>query len=150
MNETLEFYDLKSRTKFKSSDWRIVKKVSDGGRIRYFAVSKSPEGAHETWRPLSAKLAEDIAPWFTGERPHVRQGASFIGVQAPTLGKLIEKVGKGLPFKTFERLASLINISASELGRVLHIPPRTLLRRKKSGSLSKEESERVLRLSRIV
>lgn len=99
---------------------------------------------------LPARLAEDTAPWFTGERPHVRQDVAFVGVQASTLGKLIEKVEAGLPYKTFERLVKLMDVSASELGRVLHIPPRTLIRRKKSGSLSKEESERVLRLSRIV
>jgi len=129
---------------------RIEKKISGEGRIRYFAVSKSPAGTHEAWRTLPARLAEDTAPWFTGERPHVRQGAAFVGVQASTLGKLIEKVEAGLPYKTFERLVKLMDVSASELGRVLHIPPRTLIRRKKSGSLSKEESERVLRLSRIV
>jgi len=150
MKESLEFYDVKSRSKFKSSDWRIEKKISGEGRIRYFAVSKSPAGTHEAWRTLPARLAEDMAPWFTGERPHVRQSASFIGVRAPTLGKLIEKVEAGLPYRTFGRLSKLMDVSASELGRVLHIPPRTLIRRKKSGSLSKEESERVLRLSRIV
>jgi len=149
MKDSLEFYDVKSKSKFKSPDWRIEKKISGEGRIRYFAVSKSPAGTHEAWRMLPARLVEGMAPWFTGERPHFRQGAAFVGVQASTLGKLIEKIEEGLPYKTFEKLAKLMDVSASELGRVLHIPPRTLIRRKKSGILSEEESERILRLSRI-
>lgn len=149
MKESLEFYDVKSKSKFKSSDWRIEKKISDKGHIRYFAVSKSLAGTHETWLLLPARLVEVMAPWFTGERPHVHQGAAFVGVQASTLGKLIEKIEEGFPYKTFERLAKLMDVSASELGRVLHISPRTLIRRKKSGILSEEESERILRLSRI-
>lgn len=150
MKESLEFYDAKSRTKFKSSDWRIEKKISDGGNVRYFAVATPPEGAHETWRPVSANVAEQADPWFSGERPHVRQTASFIGVRASTLPELIEKVEEGLPYKSFERLANLMNMPAGELAEALHIPHRTISRRKKQGLLSKEESERVLRLARIV
>jgi putative toxin-antitoxin system antitoxin component (TIGR02293 family) len=41
-------------------------------------------------------------------------------------------------------------MSASELGEVLQISPRTLIRRKKSGHLIREESERVLRFTRII
>jgi putative toxin-antitoxin system antitoxin component (TIGR02293 family) len=149
MKESLEFYDVKSKSKFKSTDWGIEKKISGEGRIRYFAVSKSPAGTHMAWRMLPSRLVEEMDPWLTLERPHVRQGAAFVGVQASTLGKLIEKIEEGLPYKTFEKLTKLMDVSASEMGRVLHISPRTLIRRKKSGILSEEESERVLRLSRI-
>lgn len=54
--EELEFYDVKTRSKFKSTDWRIEVKEKDGNK-RYFAVAQSPAGAHEAWRIVSADFA---------------------------------------------------------------------------------------------
>ena len=44
--ETLSFYDLKARKKFKSSNYKIVNRKG-----RRFAVAKSPSGS-ESWRIL--------------------------------------------------------------------------------------------------
>lgn len=44
----MEFYDVKSKAKFKSTDWRIVEKNG-----RYFAVTKSNAGPHECWKVVS-------------------------------------------------------------------------------------------------
>lgn len=57
MKETLEFYDVKSKTKFKSTDWRIETKFSKG-RARYFAVTKAPAGTHEAWRIVAEAFAK--------------------------------------------------------------------------------------------
>ncbi|HHH81751.1 MAG TPA: hypothetical protein ENL35_02035 [Chloroflexi bacterium] len=57
MKEPLEFYDVKSKTKFTTTDWRIETKVSDDGRKRYFAVAKAPAGTHEAWRIVNAEFA---------------------------------------------------------------------------------------------
>ena len=48
----LEFYDVKTKKKFKSSDFRIEEKKG-----RFFAVTKSPEGTHECWRVVSKDTA---------------------------------------------------------------------------------------------
>jgi hypothetical protein len=58
MKETLEFYDVKSKTKFSASEWRIEKKVSDKGRVQYFAVTKAPAGTHEAWRIVGKDFGE--------------------------------------------------------------------------------------------
>ena len=44
----IEFYDVKTKKKFKSSEFRIEEKKG-----RFFAVTKSPEGTHECWRVVS-------------------------------------------------------------------------------------------------
>ena len=44
----LSFYDVKSKSKFSSEDWRIEMKESRG-KTRYFAVAKVPGAAHEAW-----------------------------------------------------------------------------------------------------
>jgi hypothetical protein len=57
MKEPLEFYDVKSRSKFTSSEWRIEQKQSKS-RMQYFAVAKSPTGTHEAWRIVSEAFAK--------------------------------------------------------------------------------------------
>lgn len=57
MKMPLEFYDVKTRTKFTSSEWRIEEKESKGTK-RYFAVAKAPAGTHEAWRIVSKDFAQ--------------------------------------------------------------------------------------------
>ena len=57
MKETLEFYDVKSRSKFKSAEWRIEEKESKGTK-RYFAVAAVPGAAHEAWRTVGKDFAQ--------------------------------------------------------------------------------------------
>ena len=47
--ETLEFYDVKSKRKFKTDKYEIRKRDVKG-KPRYFAVCKSPTGTYECWR----------------------------------------------------------------------------------------------------
>ena len=44
----VEFYDVKSKKKFKTSEFRVEERKG-----RFFAVAKSPTGTHECWRVLS-------------------------------------------------------------------------------------------------
>ncbi len=57
MKQALEFYDVKTRSKFTSSEWRIEAKEAKG-RTRWFAVAKSPAGTHEAWRIISEDFAK--------------------------------------------------------------------------------------------
>jgi hypothetical protein len=56
MKEELEFFDVKTRTKFKATKWRIETKEAKG-RTRYFAVTKAPGGTHEAWRIVAKDFA---------------------------------------------------------------------------------------------
>ena len=51
--EELSFYDVKTKSKFTSSDFEVREKSG-----RFFAVTKSPEGTHECWRVLSKDQAQ--------------------------------------------------------------------------------------------
>ncbi len=53
--EELSFYDVKSKTKFTTTNYEVREK---GGR--FFAVTKSPSGSHECWRVLSKVQAEKL------------------------------------------------------------------------------------------
>jgi hypothetical protein len=50
--QEIEFFDVKSKAKFKSSEYKIVDKSG-----RKFAVTKSNSGPHECWRVVSADFA---------------------------------------------------------------------------------------------
>ncbi len=63
--EKLSFYDVKSKTKFETGDYRIEEKTTKNKKTgkattRYFAVAKSQVGPHECWRVLSKDQAEKL------------------------------------------------------------------------------------------
>jgi hypothetical protein len=60
MKPELEFYDVKGRSKFKSAEWRIEAKESKG-KMRYFAVAKVPNAAHEAWLIVKETFAKEHA-----------------------------------------------------------------------------------------
>ena len=51
----MDFYDVKSKKKFKTDTFRVVEKKG-----RCFAVAKSPSGTHECWRVLSKDAAAKL------------------------------------------------------------------------------------------
>ena len=51
----LQFYDVKSKNKFTSGDFRVEEKKG-----RFFAVTKSPSGTHECWRVISKDKAAEL------------------------------------------------------------------------------------------
>ena len=55
MKESLNFYDVKSKEKFESSEYDIRQKGE-----RFFAVTKSQSGDHECWRVLSKADADRL------------------------------------------------------------------------------------------
>lgn len=66
------------------------------------------------------------------------------------LKELRERVRTGLPFTTFDEVSVAAEIKPSDLAALLTIAPRTIARRKKEGRFQPEESDRLLRLGRIV
>ncbi len=79
-----------------------------------------------------------------------RDIAVFLQMKRPRQAwKLLYAVREGLPFLTLENLAKRFGTPQKEMARVLAITPSTLARRKVSGKLKPDESDRVVRLARI-
>ena len=51
----VEFYDLKSKSRFKSTVYDIRERSG-----RFFAVTKSPSGSYECWKVLSKDQAAEL------------------------------------------------------------------------------------------
>ena len=76
-------------------------------------------------------------------------GNKILKEQGGRYGTLIDHVRGGLPYAAVDAVAERFEIPKEDLLRILHLPLRTLARRKKEGVLRPDESDRLLRLGRI-
>lgn len=74
----------------------------------------------------------------------------YFGIDLHDLKDAQQALERGLPFRGFEELCRTLGVSAAELARALDIPNTTLARRRREGMFTPEESERLLRLARLV
>ena len=63
--------------------------------------------------------------------------------------QLRETVKAGLPYASFEALIGKFGLAREEAAAALHLPQRTIARRKKEQKLQADESDRLLRLARV-
>jgi putative toxin-antitoxin system antitoxin component (TIGR02293 family) len=64
-------------------------------------------------------------------------------------GETVERIRAGLPMVEFVALQELLGLGAEELAQHLAISRSTLVRRRKSGRLDMQESDRLLRYARL-
>jgi putative toxin-antitoxin system antitoxin component (TIGR02293 family) len=81
-------------------------------------------------------------------RRYVSPGAS-LGLRQTETDDLIEEILAGLSFKSLETFSFESSLPVTEIASLIEVPQRTLARRRVVGRLSSEESERLLRLSRV-
>lgn len=72
------------------------------------------------------------------------------GVPLAEQSMLIDAVKAGLPYRALIDLQAVFQVSRSELGQALLITPSTMSRRKAAGYLRRDESDRVVRLARVL
>ena len=80
----------------------------------------------------------------------MHESARLLGIPASDASTLIRRVRQGFPFATVERLRQAFALSTDELTTLVQIPTRTMTRRKASGRLKADESDRVLRAVRLM
>lgn len=89
-------------------------------------------------------------------RQQLRQGAPgphayvvLLGLETFDAPALLRSVEKGIAYKAFERFRRNTSLSAECLLEVIHVPRRTLTRRKSEGRFLPDESDRLLRAARV-
>jgi putative toxin-antitoxin system antitoxin component (TIGR02293 family) len=70
-------------------------------------------------------------------------------IPADNVLDLIRRIESGLPYTVLEGLASGSGLSTAAIASAVGIPPRTLARRKAAGRFAPDESERIVRFSRV-
>ena len=81
-------------------------------------------------------------------RPHFY--VALLGLKTQDALELHDRVERGLSYEALERLRSALDLPLSRFGELLKIPPRTLARRREAKRLQPEESDRLLRMAKIV
>lgn len=77
------------------------------------------------------------------------------GVPGPLSSHLVREgvvtvVRRGLPFATLDEVAAAAGVGRLAMAAVIGLPPTTLARRRESGTLTTEESDRLVRVAKLV
>ncbi len=75
---------------------------------------------------------------------------SLLGLEPVDSGQLLKRVERGFAFRELEQLQQVLGLPMEQVGQIVQIKPRTLSRRKEQGRLLPEESDRLVRLSRLI
>lgn len=92
------------------------------------------------------KLQEQLS----GEGREEHFYVTLLGLSTFDSVKLHDRVEEGFSYQALERLRRALGVSAVQFAELVWMAPRTLARRKETGRLNPDESDRVLRLARIV
>ena len=90
-----------------------------------------------------------IAPLLSGAEAELRIYQSILGVRSKSLQGIMNKVLEGLDIKFAERLRDHLGLTWAQFAQAIQVAPRTFRRRRQSGRLNANESDRVLRLCRL-
>lgn len=83
------------------------------------------------------------------EKPSRLRIQKIIGIDSEDTPSLIREVTHGFPFQALTTFESATGLELQKVAGLIGIPSRTLARRRAGGKLSSEESERLLRISRL-
>ena len=100
------------------------------------------------WRAYFSHMASSIAPLEPLGHAH-RYATVLLGLRKTGALSLAAAVRNGLAYRALDRFARETELPLGALGELIQIPSRTLVRRKTEGRLQPEESDRLLRASRI-
>jgi putative toxin-antitoxin system antitoxin component (TIGR02293 family) len=73
----------------------------------------------------------------------------LLGLDTFDSQQLLRSLEEGLPYTAFERLLANTSLSSNDALVLVNIPQRTLTRRKREGRFHLDESDRLMRASRI-
>jgi putative toxin-antitoxin system antitoxin component (TIGR02293 family) len=104
---------------------------------------------HATDAPETTEELRQFRNLLMHGRLRTHDYAVFLGLGDVDFLELVEEVLRGFPFRAFERLRRNTSWEAKILASLLDIPQRTLSRRKQEGRFHPDESDRLLRVSRL-
>jgi putative toxin-antitoxin system antitoxin component (TIGR02293 family) len=145
--------------------WRVCQQVARAGGAAERHVQRltlAPRGAiigarraHNMPRPPKDR-AGDFSRELAAYSDLLRSGTPgphayvmLLGLPIVELPTLLHDIQRGLPFRSYDRLARNVGLPADRLLRLVDIARRTLVRRRTEGRFSPDESDRLLRAARV-
>ena len=74
---------------------------------------------------------------------------ALLGIKANSTLDILKRMEAGFSFRSFEKFQRTVALPLGELARLIQVKPRTLTRRKAEGRFQPDESDRLLRASRL-
>lgn len=93
---------------------------------------------------------ERLRKHLASERPSEHFYVTLLGLSTFETTALHGRVEAGLSYQALERVRQALDVSTKEFADLIWISTRTLARRKESRRLEPDESDRLVRLARIV
>jgi len=104
-----------------------------------------PATAHATDPAPVRRLREKLDESPRAEHFYV----TLLGLSTWDAPGLHDRVQKGLSYAALERLRRVLDVPVSQFAELIWIAPRTVARRKETGRLRPDESDRLLRMARV-
>jgi len=129
-------------------------------RIRLWAVSSTGQERHRelmsavflqcaTRHKIFSHLSQNAMAAFDRGHTETIDLPSYLPSGEESSTETVDAIRKGIPAEALGWLKERLGLTAEELAGVIHVPRRTMSRRRKKGRLKPDESERVLRLIRL-
>ena len=99
------------------------------------------------------RVAPDVAELWSRAKSGRHEGHYYValfGLRRYDALHVMEHIRRGFAYSAFERFQRNTELPYRVLAEAAEIPERTLARRKESGRLEPDESDRLARLSRVV
>jgi len=74
---------------------------------------------------------------------------SSLGLRVESVADTVRQIKHGLSYQKLVQFQHTSRLPMESIARAIHLPKRTMVRRKKSRKLSQDESERLVRLSLV-
>jgi putative toxin-antitoxin system antitoxin component (TIGR02293 family) len=85
-----------------------------------------------------------------GVDPASRAYGMLLGLAPAAVPNIVDAVRKGLSYRAFERFVTNTSLSTAASAALMDVPVRTLSRRKREERLQPDESDRLLRATRVM
>jgi putative toxin-antitoxin system antitoxin component (TIGR02293 family) len=112
-----------------------------GGALVAYPRKNEKQGVAEAAADYMAEV-----PPVQGQHEYV----SLLGLRSFDAASLAKRIDEGLSYAAFEKLKRRLDITSRELAEAALINPRTLARRKRTGRFEADESDRLVRLARVL
>jgi putative toxin-antitoxin system antitoxin component (TIGR02293 family) len=112
-----------------------------GGAIMAYARKSKKQRVSDA----AVGYAETLPAAPSGQHEYL----ALLGLRSFDTAALLKRLEEGISYSAFERLKRRLSVSSQELADAALITHRTLARRKKAGRFGPDESDRLVRLSRV-
>lgn len=106
--------------------------------------------ARQQRSPPAGRDLDTFRGFLRAGKPGAHAYVALLGLRTYETESLLRRVDRGFSYRTIDHLQRNLGLSIEDVSKLVRIPTRTLTRRKERGRLEPDESDRVIRASRVL